>query len=83
MWHFEILEEPEIYSPTLESAWHKYFDALDFDEDDLELEEFLAKLDYPNHVCFCITTHGMACGPTIQVVWYVINMDYEPDDEAS
>ena len=78
MWHFEVLEEPCFFNDELEKAWDSYWN--DLDEDDLpDVPEFLEKIkdDYPNWVCFEITTRGMACGPTCEVVWYVINMDYK------
>jgi hypothetical protein len=76
MWHCEVLEEPEIHSDELETAWTNYMQNLD-EEDYFEMEEFLASLDLKNHVCFEITTRGIACGPVITTVWFVIDLGHE------
>jgi len=86
MWHFEVLEDPCFFDDNLQEAWDTYWN--DLDEDDLpDVPEFLEKMEAsekggdisPNWVCFEITTRGMACGPTCEVVWYLIDMDYQEE----
>jgi hypothetical protein len=74
MWIGEIITEPEIASPELDAQWTRYEEQLS-DDGGVDIENFLRSLNMPNHVCFEITTSGMACGPVSSSVWYVINMD--------
>ena len=75
MWHFEVLEDPCIFNDELEEAWDAYWS--DLGEDDLpDVPEFLEKIQAPNCVCFEITSHSDACGPTCEVVWYAIDMNF-------
>ena len=82
MWISEIMESPEIADPALESQWNRYVEAL-AEDDFIEVEGFLQSLEMPNHVCFEITTSGMACGPCSSTVWYVIDMDYDMACESA
>ena len=75
MWIGEIIDDPEITSPELEAKW-KHYEAHVSEEDGIEIEAFLESVELPNHVCFEITTSGIACGPCSSTVWYVIDMDY-------
>lgn len=81
MWHCEILDEPEINHSELEQLWKEYVSKTDQADEFLEVPDFLASVSFENLVCFEITTHGMACGPVSSTVWFVIDMDYQTDEE--
>lgn len=83
MWHSEIVDMPEIYNAKLEKAWEKYSEKVEQDNDYLEVADFIVSNSIDNLICFEFTTHGMACGPVSSTVWYVIDMDYEADDESA
>jgi len=84
MWHFEILEDADVYDDALRLAWDNYWDALG-DDDLPDVEAFLsidqAPMNNPNYVCFEILTTQMACGPIPQLMWFVIDMDYNLDEK--
>ena len=75
MWIGMLITEPEIASPELEAQWKRYEDRLS-EDDGVEIEAFLQSVELPSHICFEITTSGMACGPTSSTAWYVIDMDH-------
>ena len=75
MWVDLVIDEPEINSPELEAKWQHYVEQL-AEDDFTVMAEFFEAIDLPNHVCFEITTSGMACGPVSSTAWFVIDMDY-------
>lgn len=74
---FEVLSDEFklIDENTNPDGWE---DDMDDDEDyPNRLERFLQAIkDIPNLLVFCITTYGMACGPTSATVYVGIDMNY-------
>ena len=80
VWHSEALDMPELYHSELESRWESYAGKILEADDFIDLADFLNSTTMGNLVCFEITTCGISCGPTASTLWYVIDMDYDPDE---
>jgi hypothetical protein len=83
LWFTEVIDEPTIVLPELESAWIQYVAQAGASEEDdtIDLEDFLSKYESDSLVAFCFTSHSMACGPVAETVWIVLDLSIEIDDE--
>ena len=96
-WVYEVYREPFIKNDKLEDAWEKLVSECEeaeerADEEDTELDEafdldtdrlvkFLKDYDAPNCIVYEITNCDFSCGPVVNTVWYVVNMNINKDDE--
>lgn len=85
-WIAEVIEEPTITSPELTAAWAAYVARVQAseetdEEERLDVEEFLASVESADLVAFCMTSHGIACGPVSETIWVVLDLGMEIDEE--
>ena len=80
LWVNNFFDEPTVSCEALEKAWRsRYLKFLEEDEEEevwVEdvLESFLKAYEEPNWVGFELTTHGIACGPVCNTVWFVLDL---------
>jgi hypothetical protein len=84
VWVQEVVEDPMSLAPELQTAWDGYLGGLDPEDLDIDVDAFLAGVEHDGWAAFCITSHGMACGPVSETIWVVLDLTMEVDevDEA-
>ena len=78
-WIDEVFREPYFKNTVLQTAWEEFeSDYVTETEYHMELEDvekFLQGYENDNWIVYEITTYGMACGPTSNTVWFVVNKE--------
>ncbi len=85
LWVGEVVDEPFIWDEDLQRCWDEYLASLDEDEDGIDIQEFLARVEAPGWVAFQISVYGFACGPVWSTSWTVLDLAYhktEGEDEV-
>ena len=86
LWVHNFYDMPTVKCKALEKAWQaRYKKHIEEDEDmgvDEVLEAFLKEYNQPNWVTFEVTTHGIACGPVCETVWYVLDLGTIEEEEV-
>ena len=81
VWVHEVPDEPMALTSDLKMAWDAYLNGLDPDDYDIDIDAFLSSVEQEGWVAFCITSHGMACGPVSQTIWVVLDLAMEIDED--
>ena len=78
-WIDEVFREPCFNNSVLQKEWYGFeADYVTPTEDHMELEDvekFLQGYENEDWIVYEIITHGMACGPTTNTVWFVVNKE--------
>jgi len=80
VWVHEVPDEPMALAPELQTAWDAYVAGLDEEDADIDVDAFLDTVEHDGWAAFCITSHGLACGPVSQTVWVVLDLGIEVDE---